>query len=216
MACEFKKYNYDTMNLCSHVPHKLSLLTSTGDIHESFQEMKYFTNSEERCSKKFSLSSKNESLPPTSPSFTTVNIPGYVIFNGKIERSLRSSVRKKSLTKIPDNVANEESSVDKKIKKSVTFSKSHYIRFIDNRFTILSENDVNELWYNAVDFMNIRISAELEAHYFKLENPKIINDKFFLKRLWSGTNYDEYKNNIIINSITTFCSKTQRITKTPP
>jgi hypothetical protein len=211
MACEFKKYNYDTMIPCSHLQHKLSLLTSIGDITESFQEMKYFPNSEERSSKKFYLSSKNESFPPT---LSTVNIPGYVIFNGKIERSLRSSVRKNSLTKIP--ISPLKINEEKKRKKSVTFSNSHYIRFIDNRFTILSENDLNELWYNAVDFMNIRISAELEAHYFKLENPQIINDRFFLKRLWSGTNYDEYKNNIIINSITTFCSKTQRITKTPP
>jgi len=190
MACELKKYNYDTMNLCS----------GSEQNHHSTQG---FAPQNLSCNPLFIPEKNNK------------NIPGYVIFNGKIERSLRSSVRKQSLTKIPDNVANEESSVDKKRKKSVTFSKSSYMRFIDNRFTILSENDVNELWYNAVDFMNIRISAEVEAYYFKLENPHIINDKFFLKRLWSGTNYDEYKNNIILNSITTFCSKTQRITKTP-
>ena len=215
MACEFRKYNYDTMIPCSHMTHKLSLFTPIGEIPDGFAnatpsftpifipEKNNKNNPGQRSAASQLLSSKVAPLPENL---------GYVIFNGKIERSLRSSVRKKSLTKIPDNVANEESSVDKKIKKNVTFSKSHYIRFIDNRFTILSENDVNELWYNAVDFMNIRISAELEAHYFKLENPQIINDRFFLKRLWSGTNYDEYKNNIVINSITTFCSKTQRIT----
>ena len=212
MTCEFKKYNYDTMNLCSHMTHKLSLFTPIGDITESFQEMKYFPNNSTRVETPMGSltelrSTSFVSFPPTS---STVNIPGYVIFNGKIERSLRSSVRKNSLTKIP--ISPLKINEEKKRKKSVTFSNSHYIRFIDNRFTILSENDVNELWYNAVDFMNIRISAELEAHYFKLENPQIINDRFFLKRLWSGTNYDEYKNNIIINSITTFCSKTQRIT----
>ena len=93
----------------------------------------------------------------------TENIPGIVIFNGKIERSLRSSVRKNSLTKIP--ISPLKKNEEKKRKKNVTFSDSQYIRFIDNRFTILSENDINELWYNAVDFMNIRISAELEANY---------------------------------------------------
>ena len=122
----------------------------------------------------------------------------YVTFNGKIERSLRSSIRKNSLTKITTSPLKK--SEEKKRKKNVTFSNSHYVRFIENRFTILSENDINELWYNAVEFMNIRISAELEVHYFKLENPQIKYDNFLLKRLWSGTNYDEYKNNIVINS----------------
>jgi len=207
MACELKKYNYDTMIPCSGVfcadPRPDTLSGCLDGSEQNHHSTLGFATQNRYCNHlqhKLSLFTPIGEFPEKNK-----NIPEIVIFNGKIEKSLRSSVRKKSLTKIPDNVANAESSVEKKRKKSVTFSNTHYIRFIDNRFTILSENDVNELWYNAVDFMNIRISAELEAHYFKLENPKINNDKFFLKRLWSGTNFEEYKNNIVINSITTFC-----------
>ena len=122
----------------------------------------------------------------------TTKVEDRSCLSGKIEKSLRSSIRKKTIIPLKD-------------KKNVTFSNSNFICFIDNRLTLLLENNVNEIWYNTVDFMYIKKSAEIELYLFKLNNPRHIKDKFFVKYLWSGTNYEEYKQNTIVNSITTFC-----------
>jgi hypothetical protein len=89
-------------------------------------------------------------------------------------------------------------------KKQVKFDNFRDVRYVENRPSLFENTNKSEIWYDEVEYMHIKNSAIIELNFFKLRYPELADDKFLIKRAFSGTDYAEYENNIIVNSATTF------------